>query len=82
MVDLDLALLVPSFALLAYIDPGTGGMMLQVIIGSALACLVAIKLYWRQLTGLIGRLIDRDGKAKIPPKQERQHESPRDNFGD
>ena len=43
----------------AYIDPGTGSLVLQIVLGSALACLVALKLYWRQFKGFVGRLMGR-----------------------
>ncbi len=33
----------------AYLDPGTGSMLLQVILGGIAAVGVAIKLYWHKL---------------------------------
>lgn len=38
----------------AYLDPGTGSMMLQVILGGIAAVGVAIKLYWHKLRVVIG----------------------------
>ena len=38
----------------AYLDPGTGSMMLQVILGGIAAVAVAIKLYWHKLTSVFG----------------------------
>ena len=38
----------------AYLDPGTGSMMLQVILGGIAAIGVAIKLYWRKLASVFG----------------------------
>lgn len=38
----------------AYLDPGTGSMMLQVILGGVAAVGVAIKLYWHKLRVVIG----------------------------
>ena len=38
----------------AYLDPGTGSMMLQVILGGVAAVGVAIKLYWHKLRVGIG----------------------------
>lgn len=37
-----------------YLDPGTGSMMLQVILGGIAAVGVAIKLYWHKLRVAIG----------------------------
>jgi hypothetical protein len=36
-------------ALFAYLDPGSGSMMLQVIAGGLAALAVTIKVYWRRL---------------------------------
>ncbi|MDJ0893611.1 MAG: hypothetical protein QNJ92_00600 [Alphaproteobacteria bacterium] len=36
----------PAFA---YIDPGTGGMLLQLLLGGVAGALVVIKLYWSRL---------------------------------
>lgn len=38
----------------AYLDPGTGSMMLQVILGGVAAASVAIKLYWHNLMAVFG----------------------------
>jgi len=39
---------------LAYLDPGTGSMLLQVILGGIAAIGVAIKLYWHRLRAAFG----------------------------
>jgi hypothetical protein len=41
----------PAFA---YLDPGTGSMMLQVILGGIAAIGVAIKLFWYKIRVVIG----------------------------
>ena len=38
----------------AYLDPGTGSMLLQVILGGVAAIGVAIKLYWHKLRAALG----------------------------
>lgn len=38
----------------AYLDPGTGSMLLQVILGGVAAVAVAIKLYWHKLRAALG----------------------------
>lgn len=38
----------------AYLDPGTGSMMLQVILGGIAAVGVAVKLYWHKLRAALG----------------------------
>ena len=38
---------------LAYLDPGTGSMILQVVAGGVAAVAVAGKIYWRRLKGFL-----------------------------
>jgi amino acid permease len=38
----------------AYLDPGTGSMLLQVILGGIAAVGVALKLYWHKLRAALG----------------------------
>lgn len=38
----------------AYLDPGTGSMLLQVILGGIAAVGVAVKLYWHKLRAALG----------------------------
>jgi len=38
----------------AYLDPGTGSMLLQVILGGVAAVGVAIKLYWHKIRVAMG----------------------------
>jgi hypothetical protein len=40
-------------SVLAYLDPGSGSMILQVLAGGVAAAGVAAKLYWRRLTRLL-----------------------------
>ena len=40
-------------AVFAYLDPGSGSMMLQVIAGGLAAAAVTIKVYWRRLLVLL-----------------------------
>ena len=49
----------------AYIDPGTGSMILQAIIGAVVAGLVAMKFYWTRVRAfLLGK------RAETPNKTE------------
>ena len=38
----------------AYLDPGTGSMLLQVILGGVAAVGVAVKLYWHRILAAMG----------------------------
>ena len=39
---------------LAYLDPGTGSMLLQVLLGGVAAAGVALKLYWHRIRAALG----------------------------
>jgi hypothetical protein len=47
-------LIVPRHAA-AYLDPGTGSMVLQIAIGGVLAVVTALKLYWGRMKCLFQR---------------------------
>ena len=38
----------------AYLDPGTGSMLLQIILGGAAGVLLVLKLYWHRLKRYFG----------------------------
>lgn len=38
----------------AYLDPGSGGMMVQLLLGGFAGAAVLVKLYWRQLLTRVG----------------------------
>lgn len=39
----------------AYVDPGTGSYVFQVLIGVFLGAAVAVKLFWRRIWGFVTR---------------------------
>jgi hypothetical protein len=39
----------------AYVDPGTGSYIFQVLIGVFLGAAVAVKLFWRRIWGFVTR---------------------------
>ena len=47
-------LLLAADPVLAYLDPGTGSMLLQVILGGIAAVGVALKLFWHKIRVAIG----------------------------
>ncbi|MFO7638929.1 MAG: hypothetical protein R6X14_06495 [bacterium] len=53
--------LFPGLAL-AYLDPGTGSFILQMLVGAVLGGLVAIGLFWRRFTGWLRRVFSRGRK--------------------
>jgi hypothetical protein len=40
-------------AVLAYLDPGTGSMIVQLLVGGVAAVGVAVKLYWHRILRLL-----------------------------
>jgi len=53
----------------AYLDPGTGSMLLSALIGLAAAVALGVKMFWYRLVGLVrgrGRRVG-PGEAKDPP---------------
>lgn len=53
-VLLTVLLMLAAVDAVAYLDPGTGSMLLQVILGGIAAIGVAIKLYWHKLRAALG----------------------------
>lgn len=53
-VLLTVLLMLATADVLAYLDPGTGSMLLQVVLGGIAAVGVAIKLYWHKLRAAFG----------------------------
>ena len=49
----------------AYLDPGTGSIILQAIIASVASSLFVIKMYWYKIKSLVGlgRTANRDDSA-------------------
>jgi hypothetical protein len=50
-------------AVLAYLDPGTGSVILQIIAGGVAAVAVSAKLFWRRILALLHIKRDDDDTA-------------------
>jgi hypothetical protein len=46
---------------LGYLDPGTGSVLLQAIVGGAAAVAVTARLYWRRITRAFRRDAEDEG---------------------
>ena len=57
----------PSFAY-AYLDPGTGSIILQAIIGVIAASLTAISIYWEKFKSIISKIFMRNKKQENKDK--------------
>ena len=49
---------------LAYLDPGTGSYLFQVVVGTVLGVAVSIKLMWRRAWARVTRRSDRQPQQK------------------
>ena len=47
-------LLVCATPAFAYVDPGSGGMMMQLLLGGAAGVAVLVRLYWQRFTMFLG----------------------------
>jgi hypothetical protein len=50
----------------AYIDPGTGSIVLQAIIGALVGGFVAIGLFWNRIKAFVRNLFSRSKKSEEP----------------
>lgn len=64
-------LVLPSVAAtglpLAYLDPGTGMVLLQAILGLFMGIAVAVGVWWRRLKAFVGRMF---GRGVVPKDDE------------
>lgn len=52
---------------LAYLDPGSGSMMLQLLLGGIAGVVVILKLYWKSFVSLFQR--EKHHKDSTPPSE-------------
>ena len=52
----------------AYLDPGTGSIILQAIIGFLAASVTAISIYWSKFKSLISRIFNKKEREKSKSK--------------
>ena len=57
-------ILLPSNAY-AYLDPGTGSIILQAILGFIAAAIASISVYWTKFKMLINKIFKKKKKKKI-----------------
>jgi hypothetical protein len=47
-----------------YIDPGTGSIILQIVIGSIVGALFMLKVYWRKVQRFLSGIFSKTNKEK------------------
>ncbi len=50
----------------AYIDPGTGSLIIQILIGLLVGGVIGVKAFWRRITSFFGRLFHRSSDVEKP----------------
>ncbi len=63
------ALLVTTTPAHAYLDPGTGSMLLQGLIAAVAGVMVTARMYWHKIKGFFGR----GAEPKAHEKDDRDH---------
>jgi hypothetical protein len=58
------ALLLTAFPAHAYLDPGTGSMIVQLVIGAIAVAGVTLKMYWQKILNLFRRRPDEEKGAE------------------
>lgn len=53
----------------AYLDPGSGSMLLQLLLGGVAGAAVILRLYWRRLLHFLGLRKEEGVDATVPPPQ-------------
>jgi hypothetical protein len=57
--------------LVAYVDPGTGSFVFQMVIGAILAVGVAVKVWWKKIVAFVTRRHPDQPGVAAPPDKER-----------
>ncbi|MEM9592780.1 MAG: hypothetical protein AAGD06_00850 [Acidobacteriota bacterium] len=66
LIPLVLAMACFALPAFAYFDPGTGSLLLQMILGGVAGIAVVVKLYWHKLLALFGKKPKDDGAEPRP----------------
>ena len=61
----------------AYIDPGVGGMLIQLLLGGIAGIAVIMKLYWERIRDLFKRLTGKPEEIKQSVENEDDDSTPR-----
>ena len=62
----------------AYLDPGTGSMILQVVLGGVAGLVVALRLYWHRILAMMGirqKPVPEEAVAEAPSSVDQQDDA-------
>ncbi len=69
LITQSIGLLAPLKKELAYLDPGTGSFLLQLLLATSLGALFIIKTFWKRIKGFFTRLFSRNKADANPPAE-------------
>jgi len=69
IITQSIGLLAPLKKELAYLDPGTGSFLLQLLLATSLGALFVIKTFWKRIKGFFTRLFSRNKADSTPPME-------------
>jgi len=52
----------------AYLDPGTGSFVIQILIGAVLSTFFAVKMFWKKITAFVRRFFNAGAESKNEKK--------------
>lgn len=55
---------------MAYLDPGTGSFIIQMVLAGLLGIVVVIRIYWKKIVGLFNKNKDGDALDKLDEMDE------------
>lgn len=67
--------LTPTLKPLAYLDPGSGSFVIQLLIGALVGILVLLKSYWSRIRGFFTRGAKQDNLPANEPAQDGRSQS-------
>lgn len=68
------ALAIPARQAHAYLDPGSGSYMLQLIVAGLAGFLISLKMFWTQIKSFIIRLFSKSKKVEQPIENKNDNE--------
>jgi hypothetical protein len=78
LIQQSIGLFAPLKKELAYLDPGTGSFLLQLLLATALGGLFMVKTFWKRIKNFFMRLFK--GKDYQPPEEEQSENAQPENL--
>lgn len=66
-------LLLPLAAAQAYLDPGSGSFIIQLVVGAVLGSLVAVKMYFKNIKRSVSKLFSKKAPQQNNPDEQQKN---------